>query len=262
MAAQQGFVYERNVAKYLKPLGFVLKNFVPAGAGHDQPDLMLLYKKGEEGCELKITAASAGSLVVKYTPGAKEPWGFDESPDVLAKEERESPEKIFIRGLAKEVKVFAEVARRWHKGLGAPYKVEKKYQDTKWQSTAGKLSLRQRYERDHKTFKELKGVIDASKISQYYNQKETYYINVGTHGFYLMGPKNPYGLKEIPRFGKAARATWRLRVQSKGGGNYQFTFSMDFSITAGNKSPYNIGPTRSKTDVTVDKNNVKLPFYS
>ena len=43
MAAQQGFQYEINAAKALKPIGLVPKNFVPAGAGHDQPDLMLEY---------------------------------------------------------------------------------------------------------------------------------------------------------------------------------------------------------------------------
>jgi hypothetical protein len=45
MAAQQGFQYEINAAKVLKPMGLVPKSFVPAGAGHDQPDLMLEYKK-------------------------------------------------------------------------------------------------------------------------------------------------------------------------------------------------------------------------
>ena len=49
MAAQQGFVYEVNAAKYLKPIGLVPKNFTPAGVGHDQPDLMLLYKDDKQG---------------------------------------------------------------------------------------------------------------------------------------------------------------------------------------------------------------------
>ena len=66
MAAQQGFQYEINAANVLKPMGFVPKNFMPAGAGHNQPDLMLEHKGKKSGCELKITAASAGSLVLKY----------------------------------------------------------------------------------------------------------------------------------------------------------------------------------------------------
>ena len=65
MAAQQGFQYEINAAKVLKTYGLVPKDFVPAGAGSDQPDLMLIHKNIKAGCELKITAASAGSLVLK-----------------------------------------------------------------------------------------------------------------------------------------------------------------------------------------------------
>ena len=45
MAAQQGFQYEINAAKILKPMGLVPQSFVPAGAGHNQPDLMLQHKK-------------------------------------------------------------------------------------------------------------------------------------------------------------------------------------------------------------------------
>ena len=41
MASQQGFQYEVNAANALRPLGIVPDNFSPAGAGHDQPDLMI-----------------------------------------------------------------------------------------------------------------------------------------------------------------------------------------------------------------------------
>jgi len=90
MAAQQGFQYEINAAKILKPLGLVPKSFVPAGAGSDQPDLMLEYKKIKAGCELKITAASAGSLVLKYdSSDKKNPWKFGDI-------KKEDEEKMFI----------------------------------------------------------------------------------------------------------------------------------------------------------------------
>ena len=41
MAAQKGYEYEKNVAAILKKLDITPKNFQPAGAGHDQPDLMI-----------------------------------------------------------------------------------------------------------------------------------------------------------------------------------------------------------------------------
>jgi hypothetical protein len=248
MAAQQGFQYEINAAKILKPMGLVPQSFVPAGAGHNQPDLMLQYKKIKSGCELKITAASAGSLVLKYDSSDKNnPWKFGDIKD-------EDSEKLFIRDLAEEVGLFDLIKAQWKE---LPLKREK---DALWESTAGKMTPQKRYERDRDTFSDIRGEIPAVKIEQYYNKKDTYYVNVGTHGFYLMGAKNPLKLKDVPRFGTSAKATYRARVQYKGGGNYQFTFEMQFSIPSSKKSPYNIAPVDGKS-VTIQTNNLNLSCF-
>ena len=248
MAAQQGFQYEVNAAKLLKPLCFVPKNFVPAGAGHNQPDLMLEHKKKKAGCELKITAASAGSLVLKYDGNDKKnPWKFGDI-------KKEDDEKQFIADLAEEVGLFDIIKKQWK---DVPFKREK---DLLWESTAGKLTPQQRYERDRDTFQDIRGEIPATKIEQYYNRKDTYYVNVGTHGFYLMGRKNPLQLKNVPMFGASAKATYRARVQYKGGGNYQFTFEMQFSIPANKKSPFNIAPVDGKS-VAIIKNKLNLSCF-
>jgi hypothetical protein len=248
MAAQQGFQYEVNAADILKPFGLVPKNFKPAGAGHDQPDLMLEYKKVKSGCELKITAASAGSLVMKYdSKDKKNPWKFGDI-------KKDDDEKLFIADLAKEVGLFDIIKNNWKE---IPYKRDK---DDLWEATVGKLTTQQRYERDRDTFKDIRGEISATKIEQYYNKKDTYYVNVGTHGFYLMGSKNPLKLKGVPRFGSSAKATYRARVQYKGGGNYQFTFEMQFSIPSAKKSPFNIAPVDGKS-VTIQKNNLNLSCF-
>lgn len=248
MAAQQGFQYEENAAKVLKPLGLVPKNFVPAGAGHDQPDLILEYNKKKSGCELKITAASAGSLVLKYDMSDKKnPWKFG---DIKATDD----EKLFIKDLAEEVGLFDIIKKQWKE---VPFKRDK---DEMWEATAGKLTQQQRYERDRDTFKDIRGEISATKIEEYYNKKDTYYVNVGTHGFYLMGSKNPLKLKDVPRFGSSAKATYRARVQYKGGGNYQFTFEMQFSIPSVKKSPFNIAPVDGKS-VVIQKKNLNLNCF-
>lgn len=248
MAAQQGFQYEVNAANVLKPLGFVPKNFIPAGAGHDQPDLMLEHKKKKAGCELKITAASAGSLVLKYdSSDKKRPWKFG---DIKV----EDDEKIFIKELAEEVGLFDIIKKQWKE---IPYKRDK---DDLWEATVGKMTPQQRYERDRDTFKDIRGEIPATKIEEYYNKKDTYYVNVGTHGFYLMGTKNPLKLKDVPRFGSSAKATYRARVQYKGGGNYQFTFEMQFSIPSAKKSPYNIAPVNG-TSVVIQKKDLNLSCF-
>jgi len=246
MVAQQGFQYEINACDLLKKYGFVPSNFRPAGAGNNQPDLMLLYKGKEAGCELKISAASAGSLVLKYNSNNKSnPWGFS---DISEQDE----EKIFIKNLANDIKLFDLIKQYWKE---VPYKRDK---DALWMATAGKLSKKQVYERDRDTFKDIRGEIPASKIEQYYNKKNTYYVNVGTHGFYLMGSRNPLGLKDVPRFGSSAKATYRARVQYKGSDNYQFTFEMQFSISS--KSTYNIAPVDGKS-VKIQENKLNLSCF-
>lgn len=246
--AQQGFVYEQNTAKFLKFMGLVPPGFVPAGAGHDQPDLVLKYgKRKPAGCELKITDASAGSLVMKYNPKTKK-WGFgDIKPD--------EKEKLFIRDLANYVKLFDEIGKRWKH---TPWKIDKAFQDSTWRARVGAATGREQYERDHKMFPELKGEIPSQKIEQYYNKKATYYVNIGTHGFYLFGTQNPLQLKHVPRFANSATAIWRARVQSKGGGAYQFTFEMSFRVRT--KSPYNIAPI-AKGSVAILKQHANLSCF-
>ena len=246
MTAQQGFQYELNATNLLKPLGLVPKSFLPAGASHNQPDLMLLYKGKQSGCELKITAASAGSLVIKYDiKDKRNPWKFG---NISGQDE----EKQFISDLAEEVGLFKIIKEKWKE---IPYKRDK---DVLWNATAGKLTNTQRYERDRDTFPDIRGEIPASKIEEYYNKKDTWYVNVGTHGFYTMGSKNPLKLTGVPSFGDSARAIYRARVQYKGGGNYQFTFEMQFSMK--NKSPFNIAPVDGKS-VTIDKNKLDLSCF-
>lgn len=249
MAAQQGFQYEINAAKVLKPMGLVPKSFVPAGAGHDQPDLMLEYKTIKAGCELKITAASAGSLVLKYDSKDKmNPWKFGDVSE-------DDAEKYFIKNLAEEVGLFDTIKKEWKE---LPFKREK---DDLWKATAGKLTKKQQYERDRDTFQDIRGEIPATKIEQYYNKKDTYYVNVGTHGFYLMGKKNPLKLKDVPTFASSAKATYRARVQYKGSDNYQFTFEMQFSIPSSKKSPFNIAPVDGNS-VNIIKNKLNLSCFT
>jgi hypothetical protein len=209
---------------------------------------MLQYKKKKAGCELKITAASAGSLVLKYdNKDKKNPWKFGDIKD-------DDSEKQFIADLAEEVGLFDNIKKNWKE---VPFKRDK---DLLWEATAGKLTPQQRYERDRDTFEDIRGEISATKIEQYYNRKDTYYVNVGTHGFYLMGRKNPLQLKDVPMFGSSAKATYRARVQYKGAGNYQFTFEMQFSIPTNKKSPFNIAPVDGKS-VTIIKNKLNLSCF-
>lgn len=245
--AQQGFQYEVNAAKVLKKFDIVPAGFQPAGAGSDIPDLYIQrpgYQK--TGCELKITAASAGSLVMKYDQGK---WS-------IGKREETDDEKLFVQQLADEVGILDQIQTKWD---NEPYKFTR---DPKLKKEIEGLDKREIYAAELKRFPEIKGVIPATKIEEYYNKKKTYYVNVGTHGFYLLGSRNPLELKNIPRFGRAAKAGYRARVQAKGGGSYQFTFEMSFSITSSNKSPYNIAPISGKGNVNINTRNLDLRWFN
>ena len=237
--AQQGFQYEANAAKALKPHDIVPKGFTPAGAGSDIPDLMIKKPGAGEssvGCELKITAASAGSLVMKWD--SKDGWS-------IGKPNETDDEKLFIMELAKEVGIISAIEKQWKE---EPYKFTK---NDSVKSEISGLDKREVYTKERMRFPEIKGSIPATKIEQYYNKKKTYYVNVGTNGFYLLGRKNPLKLKGVPTFGDSAKAGYRARVQAKGGGNYQFTFEMSFSIPRAKNSPFNIAPTIGKS-VNID----------
>lgn len=258
MQSQQGFQYEKNASDYLKKLNLVEKTFNPVGSLHDRPDLEITYNGKTEGVELKITAASAGSLVLKYDE--KKPknqrWGFADT--------KNDPEKAFLVSIAKKVGALNEINRKWNK---IPLKRDVRTNEEKL--AINKIPSKKRYEIDHTNFPEINKDISALYIAQYYNEKHTFYVNVGTHGFYLMGPKDPFELNRnlskhhlplVPDFAKIAKAKFRARVQYKGNDNYQFTFELSFSISSSNKSPYNIAPVSGKS-VTIDKSKVNTSCF-
>ena len=82
--AQEGFLYEENVAKALIKKNWVRKNFSPAGPSSNRPDLDLLINGEEYGCELKKDLASAGSLVIHYLGNFK--YDFGDTEDSKEKE--------------------------------------------------------------------------------------------------------------------------------------------------------------------------------
>ena len=248
VATQQGYIYEKNVKDFLQPMGLVPKNYTASMANKGKsPDITLFYDNKLVGCELKMSTASAGSLVMKFNP--KDGWSFNPLDDATDKE------KIVLSEIADQVGLWKTVNAKWNH---TPFKIDKKYQDVKWKAIVGRLSKQDQYRRDKEAFPELKGDIPTSKIEQYYNMKNTFYINVGTHGFYLLGNKNPLNLTGVPRFSDSASACYRARVQPKGGGSYQFTFEMNFGIKK--KSPFNIAPLRKGSSAIVEKDADLRPF--
>lgn len=260
MAAQQGFVYEENAVKFLKKFG--LSDGVTAGASHDRPDLMLTVRGKSEGCELKISPTAGGSLVIKAYAKSLPHWRF-------GKVDHDETEKKFLMDLATSSGVLKAINEKWHQPI---FLVEDR--DKAWEAQMLKTPLRERYSSDLKTCPDIKLPLPADAMSKYYNTKKTYYINVGTHGFYLLGNSDPLKLNErmkqagkplVPKFEDVCKITARVRCQSKGvtkaeaqekskgvigAQGYQFTFTLEFALPKGS-SPYNIAPIRGDSNVSI-----------
>jgi hypothetical protein len=260
MAAQQGFIYEENATKFLKK--FKLSDGITAGASHTRPDLMLTVRGEDCGCELKISPTAGGSLVIKAYANKTPHWQFGEI-------DHDETEKQFLRDLAISSGVLREINSKWVTPI---YNVSDR--TSEWEKLMLKIPLKQRYSSDLKTCPDIKMVLPSDAMSKYYNLKKTYYINVGTHGFYLLGNKDPLGLNErmkaagkplVPKFEDVCRITARVRCQSKGvtkadaqekskgtigAQGYQFTFTIEFAVPK-NTTPYNIAPIAGDQSVNI-----------
>lgn len=282
--AQKGFVYEANVAKFLKRKNLIESGYSPAGASSDRPDLEIKYGSkrtslgaGIFGVELKTDLASAGSLVFHYNRKTKKfEWGSVDAKDPETSEIGPAKEKVFLKGIGIKKRAMSKIKQKWK---DVPY--NQKNRDKGWENAYGHVPLFERYTWDKENFPDIIQTIESDTIEKYYNLKDTYYLNIGTHGFYLLGSTDPMELNKdlakrnkplVPRWNVSNRTTMRLRVQPKGsthamkrqgiknplgGQGYQFTFELQFQGVK--SSPYNIAPI-SGGSVNINASKVVLPF--
>ena len=254
MSVQKGFEYEKYLYACLKDSGIAAGN-PPAGAASDRPDLEIKLVKDRDtsaqGCELKLAPTAGGSLVMKYNKGK---WQFDPKS-------KGDKEKEFMMGVADKANLLREMNTSGTYGTNWRGKVPFLQNDDLGRKVLaeGVSNKREAYEKDIKQFggqNEVKIPVMAKVMCDYYNLKDTHYLNVASHGFYLMNTKDPLGLNKgltlpIPDFANNARLQIRVRCQYKGAGDYQFVMTLEFGgVTA---SPYNIGPIQSKNNVQIDK---------
>jgi len=269
MAAQQGFEYEKNVSKILKKKGLVKSDFEPVGAAHDRADLELYWNKDTINVELKIEAASGGSLALKWDgkkPKGKR-WGFS---DVSGDDEKQ-----FLADLAESCGALDKLNKEWS-SVPAKFASENSRDEKEkllasiWKSAKDRESKKKVYQLELTKFKEINEKLPGKVIADYYEKKKTYYINVGTNGFYLFGKKDPNKINDnckkkkldlVPSFSDAADVKYRVRVQDKGGGNFQYTFELSFSIKKSNSSPYNIGPITGGGNVSIIEKNLNINCF-
>jgi len=254
MAVQKGFEYEKNLYKELKQVD-IAGGQPPAGAESDRPDLEIKLvgdpDRKTQGCELKLAPTAGGSLVMKYTD---DKWYFDPK----AKNDKE---KKFMMSVAEKVNLLREMNTSGQYGRNWRGKVPFLQNDKMGRKVLneGVKNKREAYDLDLKQFggqNEVKIPVPAKVMCDYYNLKDTHYLNVASHGFFLMNRRDPLALNRgvapsIPDFANSARLQIRVRCQYKGSGDYQFVMTLEFGGVQ--KSPYNIGPILSKNNVQIDK---------
>jgi hypothetical protein len=254
MAKNLGQIYENTSFKYLKEMNLVTGK--PAGGLSNIPDLTIKLGKGREtaGLELKTEPTAAGGLVMKYINGTWELGSTD------GKEEKE-----LLASLAKKYGVL-KIAnnRRSAWGKNVPY-LQYDPKNINKKIYVSKMTSRQAYDKDMKQYggkSEIHITIDTRTVSTYYNSKECYYMNIGSHGLYLLGNSDPLdlngrlkslGSQPIPIFNFPLFI--RCRCQAKGGGDYNF--NMVQTMKAGTKSPYNFLPMNDAGTINIREVNLK-----
>jgi hypothetical protein len=249
MAIQEGFKYEENAYDSLrKPI--ISKDISTggtAGASHDRPDLLIKVGNTTSGVELKNQPTAAGSLVLQFSEGE---WNFGPTDG--------NAEKEFLKMIGTKAGVLKILNKNWknpilqYDGNGKKIYVgsDKNSAYRKDLAAFGKFPMNVRYIN-----------VPTRVISDYYNRKKTYYLNVGTHGLFLFNT-DPLGLNDklaelnlskIPNFSDSSSATTkiRIRVQDKSG-SYQISFTLQFGMTSSQKSPYNIAPLKAGSNSEID----------
>lgn len=257
---QKGFIYERNAYNALKKYG-ISTGAAPAGAASDRPDLEI-QKKGKRstGCELKLAPTAAGSLVMKYMKGK---WSFGETDG--------DDEKELLKFVGTQYKILNIMNNKTSKwGKNVP-NLQNDPSNPKIKMVKGKRfsdypvdRKRAFYESDIKRYggqNEVKVIVPAKFICDYYISKKCSYLNIGTHGFYTLNNRDDLGLNAylrkmretvIPNFAESVVAEIRVRCQLKSASKADYQFVMTLQFKSAKASPYNIAPTISKDNAGIN----------
>jgi len=239
-AARRGFQYEMNVVNYLKKHKFVPKGFTPA-ASENRPDIAIQNTRGSGGCELKIsTKVGGGSVNFIHDKGK---WKFETKTKL--------PEQQFLIRVAKKAGFFEYLEDMWK---GEPLKRTPVTKEL--ETLYGKMTRDQIYRLDLEKFRSFSFKVDPRVLEKYYVEKQAQYINIGTHGLFLLGNSDPLEMnkslvarrmKKVPRFADVANMVMQVQVKNKGAGKWhQFMMEGRFTIPVAKKSPYNLGATNGQ----------------
>jgi hypothetical protein len=217
--SNKGFLYENKVNANLKKAKLLTPGFNPAGANANAPDAKIRYQGEDYKIEIKLDTKvdfGQGSLDYGVIDGV---WRLGGAKTIPAQQMREFLDSIGVPELVNKV---------WGP-KGAPRKF----------TVPLKQFKKEDVEYDYKTFKDEFIDIPNNAVTNYYNSKDTYYIQIGKSGLFYMG-KDPanLGVSEL-------NIKLKLRIRIKRGGsipiyNYRFTTAILASSNIINSSKYDL----------------------
>jgi hypothetical protein len=251
--AQEGFLYESNAHAALKKYNIAYGS--TAGASHDKPDLTIARKNKTSGVELKISPTAAGSLVMKYHKGK---WDYGDYAG--------EAEKEFLHGIGEKYNLLKEMNSDGTHGAKWRNSIPALQNDANGNKilAPGIKDKATAYKRDIGNFgkdAEIHINVPAKAVCDYYNAKNCYYINVGTHGFFLLNKSDPLGINAalkkigypaVQDFANSANCKIRVRCQLKSSSKSDYQFVMTLQFSGVTKQAYNIAPLRSGSKSNID----------
>lgn len=203
----KGLEYEIKINNLLRKNGIQRLSFHGAGTDSNAPDAEITVNKKYYKVEIKLDNGvdyGQGSLVYNLD---KKKWELAGSNTAAAEE---------MRKLLTKLKVLDIVNKQW-----GPKGPPKKF------TVVNKLYTAKDVEFDYTNFKDIFIDVPMNAVANYYNSKNTYYIQVGKFGFYYMG--KDIAKLGIPEFKN--RLQLRIRIK-KGGSSPLYNYRFSTAITA------------------------------
>lgn len=216
MAGKAGFLYEAKIQDIFKKNKIAPAGFRPAGSDPDAPDAMFIYKGKQYKLEIKLDKK------VDYGQGSldydlkKDKWILGGQNTPAAQHMREFLESLGVLKLVNSNKGWG--------GLGPPRKFTVPFSQYKKEDVD--------YDYKHFTDRFIP-IPNYRAVADYYNKKQTYYIQIGGHGLFHMG-------KDPARIGTTEfKPKLKVRIRLKRGGSnpiYNYRFSTAIQSDTVNKS--------------------------
>ena len=215
-----GFVYEQEMDARIKKTGRTTKG--PAGPDSRRADCEVLIPSADDYIRIELKekiSADFAQLNLDYDTSQKK-FYIDKNKSTSQRDAA----RVMI-GVAERANVINNCNMKW-KEVPAKFSMNN---EAKRDITARKIA----YATDLKAFPNfflMEGKLAAKEVENYYNSKDTYYIQIKKKGLYFMGTdKYNIGCPSFEGSCNSSNLRVRLKANSKSEGRYSFLIALKIS---------------------------------